>query len=427
MAKRILILDDDADFNSLLTDIYSQAGYEVISEHDPDQALEKFNASHFDLVVTDQKMPGMTGEEFIREIKAQFPKIPVIMVSGFLDNDTIRNLIREGVGGVFLKPLNVFSLLKRTETLIEEIESTRKGRGTVTQDDTPTPTQFNHSLPFRFETFPAKAARSVDFAKKLYSFRNFKNNLVLIGDEGIDLEAIAADLQGFFPQGEEHVRVIPASHQSVAGLLETIENSIRDGYKRITLVFPNTESLTREQKDAIFAVHKRQRPFDPIALPIRFVFLLRQDIDTLADAGKIDDDLYLFLGTSEIRIPALRDIRDDIQIMASRYLEKEAAGHGLQKVPVFDVTANAYLLEHDWPGNSREMQALMREAAALDKSPLTRADLGRIQEALSSEHDNLGSQLKMKLREFRDDYLLALTILESAESAQGPEAKLQAR
>ena len=104
MSYSVLILDDDVDFNSLLTDIFEQADYVVTSLTDPLGAVDVFRDTEYDLVVTDHKMPEMTGSEFMKVIKDIKPSVPVIMVSGYLENDTIRELISEGVGGVFLKP-----------------------------------------------------------------------------------------------------------------------------------------------------------------------------------------------------------------------------------------------------------------------------------------------------------------------------------
>src|SRR5690554_2503991 len=119
MAKKILILDDDDDFNVLLTDVFSQADYDVTSLEDPRKALELIGKKEFDLIVTDHHMPGLSGAEFVRQVKADKPEVPIIMVSGYLDNDTIRGLIREGVVGIFLKPLNIFSLLKKTAEILQ--------------------------------------------------------------------------------------------------------------------------------------------------------------------------------------------------------------------------------------------------------------------------------------------------------------------
>ena len=163
MGHRILILDDDVDFNSLLTDIFSQAGYDVTPELDPQKALALIREFQFDLVVTDQRMPGISGKDFLRELKKVQPRTPIIMVSGFLDNETIRELIREGVGGVFLKPLNVFSLLKRTAKLLEQVNGTAPRPGDPEAEAVGQP-EFHHSLPFAFSSFPCRDAKSAEFA-----------------------------------------------------------------------------------------------------------------------------------------------------------------------------------------------------------------------------------------------------------------------
>ena len=119
MSKKILILDDDVDFNTLLTDVFNQAEYEVISAHDPQEALNLIQEEPVDVIVTDQRMPNLSGVEFFREIRSIHGNLPIIMVSGYLDSDTMRDLINNGVSGIFLKPLNIFSLLKRTSELLE--------------------------------------------------------------------------------------------------------------------------------------------------------------------------------------------------------------------------------------------------------------------------------------------------------------------
>ena len=188
MPHRVLILDDDADFNSLLTDIFEQADYNVTSLMDPIEAIEACRDREYDLIVTDHKMPEMTGAAFMKAVKKVRPEVPVIMVSGYLENDTIRELISEGVGGVFLKPLNIFSLLKRTAELIEETQklqdsSASDGEGADGEDA-------GTHLGFSFRSYPCKSGASTSFAERLYSLRNFKSTLSLIGEPGMHYRSI---------------------------------------------------------------------------------------------------------------------------------------------------------------------------------------------------------------------------------------------
>ncbi|MCG8528198.1 MAG: response regulator [Opitutales bacterium] len=114
MASKILIVDDDDDFRGLLSDVFEQAGYEVTAVNNANNALEVFADQPFDAVVTDHNMPEMTGEELIQKIRGNEPDIPIILVSGYLNQDLIQNLKNINTE-IFHKPLNVISLLRKTE------------------------------------------------------------------------------------------------------------------------------------------------------------------------------------------------------------------------------------------------------------------------------------------------------------------------
>ena len=122
MASKILIVDDDDDFRGLLSDVFSQAGYQVTAVDNPHTAIEKFGKEPFDAVVTDHNMPEMTGEDLIKEIRSNEPNIPIILVSGYLNQDLIQNLKNVNTE-IFHKPLNVISLLRKTEEKLSVTKS----------------------------------------------------------------------------------------------------------------------------------------------------------------------------------------------------------------------------------------------------------------------------------------------------------------
>ena len=350
MAKRILILDDDADFNSLLTDVFQQADYDVTSIQDPQKALGLFQEQTFDLVVTDQRMPTLTGQEFVRQLFQIRPGMPVVMVSGYLDNETIRTLIREGVGGIFLKPLNIFSLLKKTAELLEKADE-ESGAG----DDSA-----SGHLGFPFHSFPARSPASQAFAEKLYSLRGFKSNLLLVGAEGAPFEEICEDLQRFETELKEELVVLHRQNFSQPALLRQLQNLGDQGCGRVTLMVPETQALTDSEKTILYALAKRDGLFGKLPLQMRFVFCLRQDVDSLYDAGLIDEGLYLFLGTTEVRIPALGDCTEDLPILARQILFEEAREKQMAAEPELDDTARDYLRKQPWKGHVGELRRTLR-------------------------------------------------------------------
>ncbi|MCG8650154.1 MAG: response regulator, partial [Pirellulales bacterium] len=375
MGKSILILDDDVDFNSLLTDIFSQANYDVFSEQDPEQALKLFEKQGFDLVVTDQKMPNISGADFLRRIKTIRKEVPVIMVSGYLDNETIRDLIKEGVGGVFLKPLNVFSLLKRTAELIEESQNDVSTGGDEPENRVSAKTEYASSLPFKFRSYPCKSEVSASFAKKLFSLRNFKTNLLLVGEKGIAFKGICEDLRGFSDSGNEFFVYLINDQVRPERLKPIIEKAHEQMVERITFVLLEAQGMAQAEKDLVVKIARKEEEYGVMEIPVRMIFCLQDDLDTLYERGAIDENLYILMGTSEARPPALRECPEDIPILGQQYVVDAVTEKNLISVPRIDKTGRNWLKEQSWPDNHVGLRELISNT------------VGRIQEdLLSAEH-----------------------------------------
>lgn len=386
MGKSILILDDDVDFNSLLTDIFTQADYDVFSEQDPQRALEIFKNESFDLVVTDQKMPNLSGAEFMRKIKSIRSDVPVIMVSGYLDNETIRDLIKEGVGGVFLKPLNVFSLLKRTSELIEESENEAGAEPGESQE--PFRSEFASSLPFKFRSYPCRSEVSAAFAKKLYSLHNFKSNLLLIGRPGIAFKAICEDLIGFSENTREQFIYLNNAQIDESRLNPLMGRAENQRIERITLVLLEAQHFNESQKDLILRLSRREGDYSNLSIPIRIIFCLHEDLDVLYEAGTIDENLYILMGTSEARAPNLSECPEDIPILAQQYVVDAMPDSTRASVPRIDKTGRQWLQEQSWPENHQQLREFMIKVISRVKDDVLNAE--HFKNALSDVGDNEG-------------------------------------
>jgi len=431
MSKRILILDDDADFNHLLTDIFSQASYEVCSEQEPRQALERFQAEPFDLIVTDQKMPGLTGQQFIQEVRRDNPLTPIIMVSGYLDNETIRDLIREGVNGVFLKPLNVFSLLKRTSALLEDRERQAAAEAPAAEEGEIERVDLAGGIPFEFRTFPCRAEAGADFATRLYALRNFKTSLVLIGCEGAPFEEVCADLQGFEHECDDAFIFIDAAALSEEVVVDSLMQAEADGAERATLVIMGLLPVDERKREVILKIARGEAPFSTLQQTPRMVFCVSRDVDTLYDEGAIDDELYLLVGTSEARIPTLAEMPEDIPLIAQTLLASEAERAGIQPPPKLSKSGREYVRTCGWPGDYEQLKELIRRVLvtahgqALGREDLENAlQLGEMASGKRAVN-NLGEELAR----LRRDYVHAVVTLcgediEEAGEVMGVEPEL---
>ena len=409
MSKKILILDDDVDFNTLLTDVFNQAEYEVISAHDPQEALNLIKEEPVDVIVTDQRMPNLSGVEFFREIRSIHENLPIIMVSGYLDSDTMRDLINNGVNGIFLKPLNIFSLLKRTSELLEESETSRSGGrddSVISKSEGP---EYNNALGFTFQSFPCKATESADFAKKLYSLRNFKSNLLIVGDKGAHFEQICEDIRSFAKDVKEELTYLKGKKFIETEILALFKARIAENVGRITAVILDTVNLDESDIEMIFKIAQKEAPFDEIEAPVRFVFCLQDELDKLYDDGSIDEDFYIFLGTSEVKIPRIRDCKEDISLLAQSIIFEYAKKNESDVILNIDPGGLEYLESHEWPENFTELkQTIIGAINYTDSSVISYDDLCLASKLKGEKPKVKFSELESYLREARDEYAQAV-------------------
>jgi DNA-binding NtrC family response regulator len=407
MPSSILILDDDEDFNSLLTDIFEQADYVVTSLTDPLEAIEAFQETDYDLVVADQKMPEMSGADFMEEIKRLKPEVPVVMVSGYLENETIRELIRDGVSGVFLKPLNIFSLLERTGELLEEAKKTNKSPSELGIDghSSESPAQ----LGFAFRSFPCKSKTSIAFAERLHSLRSFKSTLSLIGERGTHNRRICEDIRGFYGNEGEHFIYMSAGSFDQVQTLSLIEKAQEEDAERITFVLLEFETMDAAQKELATKLAKHEDPFGGLDMEMRTIFCLNHDLDSLMDQEQIDESLYILMGTTEVGVPPLRECQADIAVMAQQLLVEIAREKSLAAVPRLESAAREQLGQHSWTGNFCELGEVLRQL--VEKNNTESISAAAVRAVIEGEQTKpLCRRLRAFLEEQEADYLHAASI-----------------
>lgn len=407
MTHRILIVDDDLEFNALIGDVFAQAGYVVETTVDAEAALSILEGERFDLVVTDFRMPGPSGLELIERIRSDHSDLPIIMVSGFLENGIIRELIRLGVGGVFMKPLNIFSLLKKAEALIERLEAREADFGDKLSGG------FGANVGYPFQAFPCRDQVTRDFARRLYDYRNFNKCLLLIAEPGTDTRTICEDLIAASDQCRQFV-ACPAKNLTEALMTEILEGDEAREFDGVTFVFERTSDLSVAQQRSIASMVRSRR--DPGSVPRRFIFILDRILDDYYDEGIISEEFYLFLGTSEIKVPRLSDLQEDLPLIAETIFSREFPGKELQGA------ALAFLQRHEWAGGMAGFCACLRDAARLSAQPEISVEVLRIacdggkgRTAVGGENtveaDDDLSPLEAHLRGRRSDYLEAFKCL----------------
>jgi DNA-binding NtrC family response regulator len=396
----ILIVDDDPIFSSLLGDVFKQAGYAVESASSADAAMETLKAgTPFDLVVTDQRMPGTTGTEFVKKLLQLRPGLPVVMVSGFLKSEDIRHLIRDGIGGVFIKPLNIFQLLKRAALLIEKSHAGTTGENKESDAETGDDTQ-----PRLLRG--ARGAAATRFFRQMEGLHGVSSNLVAVGAPGTDFDALAHDLAD--PQLDTVFPLRPSDLDDPELLASRMGGLATRSPGRLMLVLDRVGELTPARTGTVFAISRCTPPFDRTGLSMRFLFCLDLDPDELFSAGKLDENLYLFMGTMELKVPALAEMTEDIPAIAQAMLDRAPGARCL----LSDAAAEA-LKTLDWSGGLLRLQSVLADAAAATEGATIDAETIRLAHrgALSVAESAQVSDLREYLAAEAGEYVLAMSSL----------------
>lgn len=347
MNKSILIVDDDQDFSDLLKGIFQQAGYEVHTAFSAEQGFETLEKANVSLIVSDHRLPGgITGTEFLNQLRKRGVNLPVIFVSGFLNDEAIRELIRDGVEGIFIKPLNIFSLLKKASDILAAKEKENGGDGDSDKDESGKGAR-------HIGRIMGESTSGKDFIKKARKASGFRRNLLLIGPKGTMFEDIARDIVGL-AEDKQRCEVLGPGSVTADRLSALLEGELAES--PVTLVVNEAENMSEEEVEAILNFGDEKGGSDS---PLRMIFCLSRSVEDLYEDEVIDDELYLFLGANELNVPPLAKMPEDLLEIAKVEIQEQS------KEAVFDTKLRTLLLSHQWEENFVELRSVVIRAVSL--------------------------------------------------------------
>lgn len=356
MKHKLLVIDDDDDFRSLLSDLYLQADYNVEAVGNPFDALRLLNERDFDLCVTDQSMPELKGIDFIEKCRKIKPHMPIIMISAYLSEEQTTKLNSDRVE-VFHKPLNIMSLLRKTADLIAS------GDQIVTQSagDSNSPSSSGKKKASQFQSFTLKADASKRFKKEIDSIDSELPNMVIVGDEGTHFDIICKDIEAKADTETHEFVYLQNKKINVFEVSKIIESIPEE--KSVVVVPLEAYSLVTAQKQTLLKLNQKSGPFSQVNNQVKFIFCLHEDLDTLFANGEIDEDFYLLLGQKEIYVPRLNLCKEDVPEMALRIVQDAISSGGqTQEFAGIEPDANEWLATNNWEKNYESLKNAVHSA-----------------------------------------------------------------
>ena len=375
---RILCLDDEPAVGLILQDTLERVGHEAVPAHNVPQVLQALAVGGIDLIISDYRMPGLSGLEFLGLLRQQGYDTPLIMLTGYASIEHAVAAIKAGAVDYITKPvqpeqlelsvnqaLEVVRLRRENERLRREVMQFRNERQVIGESAavrrvlqtvaTAAPTRATVLLEGESGTGKELFARTIHVQSERRDGPFIQLNCAAL-PEGLVESALFGHEKGAFTGAIK--RVEGAFERADGGtlLLDEISEMRLDLQAKLLRVLQEQE-------------FERVGGSTPIKVDVRIVATTNRDLAAHAAAGHFRQDLFYRLSVIPIRLPALRERREDIPLLAHRFATQYANEIGK---PITGIAPQALelLQGYDWPGNVRELQHAVERAVILSGDPV---------------------------------------------------------
>ena len=367
MALEVLVVDDEADIRELVSGVLEDEGYAVRTAADSTQTLEAFEERRPSMVLLDVWLQGsrLDGLQLLQEIKRRDPTVPVLMISGHGNLDTAVAAVREGAIDFIEKPFEAERLLylvdraTDTERLRRENESLRRQVGHE---------ELLHGSSVAINTVRATLKRVAPTGSRV----------LISGPAGVGKEIAARMIHNWSPRAKAPFVVLPAAMMSPDRVEEELFGSELDGVVRPgllehahggTLFLDEIADMPLTTQGKILRVltdqsYHRIGGQRPVKVDVRVLSATSRNLSDEISGGRFREDLFYRLNVVPVRIPPLRERREDIPEMVNYFLARFAAERHAS-TPSISEEAMAALQAHDWPGNVRQLRNIIERTIIL--------------------------------------------------------------
>ena len=370
----ILTIDDEENIRNGLADNFELEGYNVEKAANGKEGLSKIEKGGIDLVITDLRMDGISGEEVVRRVTTEHPGIPIIVLTGHGSIEDATAAIKAGAYDFLTKPLDLDHLnhivknaLKGREQqkIITELQEKIKNGGVSASDMIGKSAELN-----KVKTLISKAAPS-------------KANVLITGESGVGKELVAKSIHEQSPRKDKPFVIVHC-----AALSETLLESELFGYEKGAFTGADNQHKGRFEVadggtiflDEIGEINQatqikllrviQEKSFERVGgtqsinVDVRIVAATNRNLEEEVKNGKFREDLFYRLNVVRIPMPPLRERKDDIPLLLHAFL-REFNIENEKNITGFDNRAKSAILKYSWPGNIRELKNCVESAVVM--------------------------------------------------------------
>jgi DNA-binding NtrC family response regulator len=384
MKAKLLVVDDEKHIREGLQKALNLDGYEVEVAADGKVALEKLGDEDIDLVITDLKMPRLSGEELMKEALGRYPYLPIIILTG---HGTIENAVeamRNGAYDFITKPLNIDKLSLIVNRALENSSLKRQNRELLNQ----------LKKKYSFENIIGKSTPMNKVFETIELVAPSRANVLIYGESGTGKEMIADAIHHNSPREDKpyikvHCAALPESlleselfgHEKGAFTGAISRKRGRFELAHLGTLFLDEVGEIPPQIQVKLLRVIQEREFERVGgeqllkVDVRIISATNKNLKEEVEQGNFRDDLYYRLDVVSILVPPLRERKDDIPLMTHKFIAEFSKENNKEIEGITNGALQA-LMSYKWPGNVRELRNVIESIVVLTKGNIiTEGDL----------------------------------------------------
>ncbi|KTR04295.1 Fis family transcriptional regulator [Aureimonas ureilytica] len=378
MTHTILIVDDEERLLDVLSGMLEGFGYTVLQAGGAVDALAQLSRESVDLVLTDLRMPGLSGRELLAEIRRTHPILPVVVMTAFATLRDAVQLIKDGAFDYIGKPIE-FEELEATVANALRLHDALRDNDRLRQE---------LEGRYRIEGLVGTSPRMQEVMKEITEVAPSRTTVLVTGESGTGKEVVARAIHFNGPR-----RAKPFVAVNAAAIPEQLLESEFFGHVKGAFTGATANRIGRfaqadggtlfldEIGDMPLALQAKilrvlqERQFEPLGshqtrqVDVRIVAATNRDLKRMVAEGHFREDLFYRLAVFPIALPPLRERREDVPLLLRRFAEEIGPQVGRRAV-AFSPEAEALLMRYDWPGNIRELQNCVERSLLSSRGPV---------------------------------------------------------
>ncbi|MEW6126698.1 MAG: sigma-54 dependent transcriptional regulator [Acidobacteriota bacterium] len=401
--KQILVIDDDLETCNFLSEIFSEEGWQVTSSQSAEAAIAAVNRQRFDLIVSDINLGSkINGVALLKEFKTISPQSEVILISGFGSLETAVEAVREGAFDYISKPFNISEIIATAKRALTQ-QKTEETQAVILKEYSESSGLIGHS------------PKMIDLYKQIAVVAPSRSTVLITGESGTGKELVARAIHrnslrhngaflaincGALTETLLEAELFGHMKGSFTGAYADKRGLFEDADGGTIFLDEIGETSLNMQVKLLRVLQeseiRRVGGTKNIHVDVRILAATNRHLEQEVKEGRFREDLFYRLSVVTLRVPPLRERREDIQLLAAHAL-KRAKSAGTVATSISS-EALSLLEQYDWPGNVRELENTIEHAALYVRgSVITPSDL---QEKVRNQ---VGSNRGEKLQTLFDD------------------------